>query len=88
MEQEKIILYHYTSISALYKIVNDKTLLLSGVQSLNDMEEASYSVEDFEKDFETLYESRQYDYINYLYEKAFLPKKEDFEKLSKPEIEP
>ena len=88
MEQEKIILYHYTSISALYEIVKNKTLLLSGVQSLNDMEEATYSVQDFEKDFETLYESRKYDFINYLYEKAFLSKKEDFEKLATPEIEP
>ena len=88
MEQTKTNFYHYTSISALYEIIKNKTLLLSGVQSLNDMEEASYSVEDFEKDLDTLYESRQYDYINYLYEKAFLLKKEDFEELAKPAIDP
>jgi hypothetical protein len=88
MEQENNIFYHYTSVSALYKIVTNKTLLLSGVQSLNDMEEATYSVKDFENDFKTLYESQKYDFINYLYENAFLPKKDDFEKLAEPEIEP
>lgn len=88
MEQEKKVYYHYTSVSALYEIIKNKTLLLSGVQSLNDMEEASYSVEDFEKDFETLYKSKQYDFINYFYENAFLPKKKDFEELAKPEIDP
>ena len=88
MKQETTVYYHYTSVSALYEIVRNKTLLLSGVQSLNDMEEASYSVEDFERDFKTLYESKKYDFINYLYEKAFLPKKLDFEELAKPEIDP
>ncbi len=88
MEQTKTNFYHYTSISALYEIIKNKTLLLSGVQSLNDMEEVSYSVEDFEKDLDTLYESRKYDFINYLYEKAFLPKKKDFEESAKPEIDP
>lgn len=88
MEQKKNIFYHYTSISALYEIIKNKTLLLSGVQSLNEKEEASYSVEDFEKDFKTLYESKKYDFINYLYENAFLPKKADFEELAKPDIDP
>lgn len=39
MKQESTVYYHYTSVSALYEIINNKTLLLSGVQSLNDMEE-------------------------------------------------
>ena len=52
MELSAKIFYHYTSIPALYEIIKNKFLLLSGVESLNDMEEASYSITDFEKDFE------------------------------------
>lgn len=88
MEQDKKVYYHYTSVSALYEIVKNKTFLLSGVQSLNDMEEASYSVEDFERDFETLYKTKEYDFVNYLYENVFLPKKKEFEELARPDIDP
>lgn len=80
--------YHYTSITSLYKIVKNKTLLLSGVQSLNDMEEASYSVESFENDFKTLYAKKKDSSVSFLYEQVFLPKKDEFEKLAAPEIDP
>lgn len=86
MELSSQIFYHYTSISSLYEIVKNKTLLLSGVESLNDIEEASYSITDFENDFKTL--SSKDTFIKYLYEQAFLPKKEDFEELATPEINP
>lgn len=88
MEAEKTIFYHYTSISALYEIVNTKTLLLSGVQSLNDMEEASYSIEDFERDFKTLYENEEDRFLKFFYENGFLPKKKEFEEMASIEIDP
>lgn len=69
MELSAKIFYHYTSIPALYEIIKNKFLLLSGVESLNDIEEASYSITDFEKDFRTLYETKNDKFINYLYEK-------------------
>lgn len=87
MEQEKIVFYHYTSVSALYEIVKNKTLLFSGVQSLNDMEEATYSVEDFEKDFETLYKGND-KFLKSFYEIGFIPKKKEFEELARIEIDP
>ncbi len=88
MNQEKNILYHYTSVSALYKIITNKSLLLSGVQSLNDMEEASYSVSEFENDFKTLYEKQNDSFLNFFYENGFLPKKKEFEELASIEIDP
>ena len=88
MKKDSTVYYHYTSVSALYEIVKNKTFLLSGVQSLNDMEEASYRVEDFEKDFETLYKTNKYNSINFLYENAFVPKKKEFEELARPDIDP
>ena len=86
--QLSTIFYHYTSISSLYEIVKNKSLLLSGVESLNDMEEASYSVQNFEDDFKTLYTTTDDEYIKFLYEQAFLPKKTNFEQLATPEINP
>ena len=80
--------YHYTSISSLYEIVKNKTLLLSGVESLNDMEEASYSVKEFEEDFKTLYSLEKDNFINFLYEQVFLPILKEFEELASPEINP
>ena len=68
MELSAKIFYHYTSIPALKKIIKNKSLLLSGVENLNDIE-ASYSITDFEKDFRTLYETKNDKFINYLYEK-------------------
>ena len=68
MELSAKIFYHYTSIPALYEIIKNKSLLLSGVENLNDIE-ASYSITDFEKDFRTLYETKNDKFINYLYEK-------------------
>lgn len=88
MKQEKNILYHYTSVSALYKIITNKTLLLSGVQSLNDMEEASYSINEFENDFKTLYEKQNDSFLNFFYENGFLPKKKEFEESASIEIDP
>ena len=88
MNQEKNILYHYTSVSALYKIITNKSLLLSGVQSLNDMEEASYSVSKFENDFKTLYEKQNDSFLNFFYENGFLPKKKEFEEYASIEIDP
>lgn len=88
MELSTKIFYHYTSIPALYEIVKNKSLLLSGVESLNDIEEASYSITDFEKDFRTLYETKNDKFINYLYENAFVPKLKEFEELARPDIEP
>ena len=88
MKQETTVYYHYTSVSALYEIVRNKTLLLSGVQSLNDMEEASYSVEDFERDFKTLYEKENDKFLKYFYENGFIPKKKEFEELASLEIDP
>lgn len=82
------IFYHYTSISSLYEIVKNKTLLLSGVESLNDIEEASYSIQKFEDDFKTLCSSKNDDFIIFLYEQAFLPKRNEFEELASPEINP
>ena len=69
MELSAKIFYHYTSIPALCEIIKNKSLLLRGVESLNDMEEASYSITDFEKDFRTLYETKNDKFINCLYEK-------------------
>lgn len=86
MELSSLVFYHYTSISSLYEIVKNKSLLLSGVESLNDIEETSYSITDFENDFKTL--ASKDDFIKYLYEQAYLPKKKDFEELAKPEINP
>lgn len=86
MELSSLVFYHYTSISSLYEIVKNKSLLLSGVESLNDIEEATYSITDFENDFKTL--ASKDDFIKYLYEQAYLPKKIDFEELAKPEINP
>lgn len=88
MNQDKNILYHYTSVSALYKIITNKSLLLSGVQSLNDMEEATYSVSEFENDFKTLYEKQNDSFLNFFYENGFLPKKKEFEKSANIEIDP
>ncbi len=86
MELSSLIFYHYTSISSLYEIVRNKSLLLSGVESLNDIEEASYSITDFENDFKTL--SSEDDFIKFLYEQAYLPHKKDFEELATPKINP
>ena len=68
MELSAKIFYHYTSIPALYEIIKNRFLLLSGVENLNDIE-ASYSITDFEKDFRTLYKTKNDKFINYLYEK-------------------
>ena len=68
MELSAKIFYHYTSIPALCEIIKNKSLLLRGVESLNDIE-ASYSITDFEKDFRTLYKTKNDKFINYLYEK-------------------
>lgn len=68
MELSAKIFYHYTSIPALYEIIKNRFFLLSGVENLNDIE-ASYSITDFEKDFRTLYETKNDKFINYLYEK-------------------
>ena len=68
MELSAKIFYHYTSIPALYEIIKNRFFLLSGVESLNYIE-ASYSITDFEKDFRTLYETKNDKFINYLYEK-------------------
>lgn len=87
MEKIKIF-YHYTSISSLYEIVKNKTLLLSGVESLNDMEEASYSIQNFEEDFKTLCSTKKDDFIKFLYEQSLLPKRKEFEELASPEINP
>ena len=69
MELSAKIFYHYTSIPALYEIIKNRFFLLSGVESLNNTEETSYSITDFEKDFRTLYETKNDKFINYLYEK-------------------
>ena len=68
MELSAKIFYHYTSIPALYEIIKNRFFLLSGVENLNDIE-ASYSITDFEKDFRTLYKTKNDKFINYLYEK-------------------
>lgn len=67
MELSAKIFYHYTSIPALYEIIKNRFFLLSGVENLNDIE-ASYSITDFEKDFRTLYKTKNDKFINYLYE--------------------
>lgn len=67
MELSIKIFYHYTSIPALYEIIKNRFFLLSGVENLNDIE-ASYSITDFEKDFRTLYKTKNDKFINYLYE--------------------
>ena len=68
MELSANIFYHYTSIPALYEIIKNKFLLLSGEENLIDIK-ASYSITDFEKDFRILYETKNDKFINYLYEK-------------------
>lgn len=88
MEQENTIFYHYTSVSALYEIIKNKKFLLSGVQSLNDMEEASYSIVDFESDFKTLYKKDDDNFLKFFYENGFLPKKKEFEEMASFEIDP
>ena len=82
------VFYHYTSISSLYEIVKNKTLLLSGVESLNDMEEASYNIQNFEDDFINLCSTTNDDFIKFLYNQAFLPRRKEFEELALPEINP
>lgn len=41
------IIYHYTSLRALYDIIKTKSLLLTSLNSMNDPSEGSYSPENF-----------------------------------------
>ena len=50
------IYYHYTSLEALYNIVQSKTLRLTSLLSSNDKKELSYSLDDFLKDSRVAYE--------------------------------
>ena len=87
--QESTVFYHYTSISSLFQIIKNKSLLLSSVESLNDVEEASYSIDDFERDFKSLCESKSNDeLIPFLYNEVFLPKSKEFRELASAEINP
>ena len=69
MELSAKIFFHYISIPALCEIIKNRFFLLSGVKSLNDIEEVSYSITDFEKDFEPYMKKKNDKFINYLYEK-------------------
>lgn len=87
--QESTVFYHYTSISSLFQIIKNKSLLLSSVESLNDVEEASYSIDDFERDFKSLCKSKSNDeFISFLYNEVFIPKCKEFRELASAEISP
>ena len=46
------IIYHYTSLRALYVIIKTKSLLLTSLNSMNDPSEGSYSPENFISDLD------------------------------------
>lgn len=48
------IYYHYTSLEALYSIVNSKTFRMTNLKSSNDRKELAYRANDFLSDFKTI----------------------------------
>ena len=56
-EIEPRIYYHYTSLDALFNIVNNKTFRLTSLRSSNDRKELFYDVDRFLTDLNVVYES-------------------------------
>ena len=56
---EPRIFYHYTSLEALYNIVQSKTFRLTSLRSSNDRKELSYNRGEFLKDFKTVCENEK-----------------------------
>lgn len=53
------IYYHYTSLEALYGIVNTKTFRMTNLKSSNDRKELTYCANDFLSDFRTICEKEK-----------------------------
>lgn len=51
--------YHYTSLDALFNIISNRTLWLTSLKSSNDKKELFYTVDDFIRDFEFVYETEE-----------------------------
>lgn len=60
--------YHYTSLDALFDIISNKTLWLTSLKSSNDRKELFYSVDDFIRDFEIVYETEKSESIKSCFE--------------------
>jgi hypothetical protein len=61
-EVEKVkprVYYHYTSLDALFNIVSNRTLWLTSLKSSNDKKELFYTVDDFIRDFEIVFETEK-----------------------------
>ena len=52
------IIYHYTSLRALYDIIKTKSLLLTSLNSMNDPSEGSYSPENFISDLDLIFQKK------------------------------
>lgn len=63
MTDEQKILYHYTSVDALFNIVQSKTFWLANSKSSNDKKENSLSLKQYKKMLEDIISTCQYDEI-------------------------
>ena len=64
MPKKQTVLYHYTSVEALYKIISTRTFWLANSKSSNDKKENSLSIRTYRKMLEDVMRTCQNDDIN------------------------